>query len=97
MWTDIPPVSLYNFCTTEEELPSAPAEDRRNRNETTLFRGRTDAKGNRVYPITYEGSTYLPVRAVAGLAGYEVNWDQATRTVDLGETKVPVMLYSPRT
>jgi hypothetical protein len=46
-----------------------------------------DAKGNRVYPITYEGSTYLPVRAVAGLAGYEVNWDQATRTVDLGETK----------
>ena len=46
-----------------------------------------DAKGNRVYPITYEGSTYLPVRAVAGLAGYEVNWDQATRTVDLGESK----------
>ena len=46
-----------------------------------------DAKGNRVYPITYEGSTYLPVRAVAGLAGYEVNWDQATKTVDLGETK----------
>ena len=46
-----------------------------------------DAKGNRVYPITYQGSTYLPVRAVAGLAGYEVNWDQATRTVDLGESK----------
>lgn len=46
-----------------------------------------DAKGNRVYPITYEGSTYLPVRAVAGLAGLEVNWDQTTRTVDLGQTK----------
>ena len=46
-----------------------------------------DAKGNRVYPITYQGSTYLPVRAVAGLAGFEVNWDQATRTVDLGEAK----------
>ena len=46
-----------------------------------------DAKGNRVYPITYQGSTYLPVRAVAGLAGFEVNWDQATRTVDLGESK----------
>ena len=40
-----------------------------------------------VYPITYQGSTYLPVRAVAGLAGFEVNWDQATRTVDLGESK----------
>ena len=46
-----------------------------------------DAKGNRVYPITYQGSTYLPVRAVAGLAGFEGNWDQATRTVDLGESK----------
>ena len=46
-----------------------------------------DAKGNRVYPITYQGSTYLPVRAVAGLAGLEVNWDQATRTVELGEAK----------
>ena len=46
-----------------------------------------DAKGNRVYPITYEGSTYLPVRAVAGLAGLEVNWDQATRTVELGQSK----------
>lgn len=46
-----------------------------------------DAKGTRVYPITYQGSTYLPVRAVAGLAGLEVNWDQATRTVELGEAK----------
>lgn len=44
----------------------------------------TDAKGTRLYPISYNGSTYLPVRAVAGLAGLEVNWDQATKTVQLG-------------
>ena len=43
-----------------------------------------DAKGNRVYPITYQGSTYLPVRAVAGLVGLDVDWDQATQTVLLG-------------
>lgn len=47
----------------------------------------TDAKGTRLYPITYNGSTYLPVRAVAGLAGLEVNWDQATKTVQLGHSK----------
>ena len=46
-----------------------------------------DAKGNRVYPITYQGSTYLPVRAVAGLVGLDVDWDQATQTVLLGQTK----------
>lgn len=46
----------------------------------------TDANGKQVYPIVYEGTTYLPVRAVAGLVGTEVNWDQSTRTVQLGRT-----------
>ena len=46
-----------------------------------------DASGTRLYPITYNGSTYLPVRAVAGLAGLEVVWDQATKTVQLGQSK----------
>lgn len=44
-----------------------------------------DANGTRVYPITYNGSTYLPVRAVAGLVGLSVDWDQATQTVLLGK------------
>ena len=52
----------------------------------------TDAKGTRLYPITYNGSTYLPVRAVAGLAGLEVNWDQATKTVQLGKISTDVDL-----
>ena len=46
-----------------------------------------NAQGTRVYPITYQGTTYLPVRAVAGLVGLDVNWDQATQTVELGQTK----------
>ena len=46
----------------------------------------TDANGKRVYPIMYEGTTYLPVRAVAGMAGLAVDWDQATRTAVLGKT-----------
>ena len=44
-----------------------------------------DANGNRVYPVTYKGTTYLPVRAVAGLVGLGVDWDGTTRTVILGK------------
>jgi hypothetical protein len=51
-----------------------------------------DGSGTRIYPISYNGSTYLPVRAVAGLAGLEVNWDQATRTVHLGKMSTDVDL-----
>ena len=55
---------------------------------TVKYNGETqelkDAGGNRVYPISYEGTTYLPVRAVANLLGIEVNWDGPTNTVWLG-------------
>lgn len=44
-----------------------------------------DAGGTRVYPISYNGTTYLPLRAVAGLVGLDVEWDQATQTVLLGK------------
>ncbi len=44
-----------------------------------------DATGKTVYPIMYEGTTYLPVRAVCGLANIPVDWDAATGTVLLGE------------
>ena len=45
----------------------------------------TDAGGNRVYPISYNGTTYLPVRAVGNMLGIGVEWDQATQTILLGE------------
>lgn len=46
----------------------------------------TDASGNRVYPITYNGTTYLPVRAVSNMLGVAVDWDGATQTVLLGKS-----------
>ena len=46
-----------------------------------------DASGNVVEPFTSEGTTYLPVRAVANALGKEVTWDGDTRTVYIG--KVP--------
>ena len=36
-------------------------------------------------PFTYEGTTYLPVRAVAEAVGKSVKWDSATQTVILGD------------
>lgn len=46
-----------------------------------------DVNGKEVYPIAYEGSTYLPVRAIAGLMGVAIKWDNDTRTVLIGETE----------
>ena len=43
-----------------------------------------DANGNRLYPLTYNNSTYLPVRAISKLLGVDVEWDQATQSVLLG-------------
>jgi hypothetical protein len=49
----------------------------------TLFTPR-DGAGNIVEPFIWEGTTYLPVRAVAEALGTEVNWDGDTSTVYLG-------------
>lgn len=44
-----------------------------------------DAKGSRVYPIIYNGTTYVPLRAVSNILGVDVTWDGATQTVLLGD------------
>lgn len=45
-------------------------------------------------PFTYEGTTYLPIRAVAEAVGMNVGWDGATKTVTLSsngaKTNTPV-------
>lgn len=43
----------------------------------------TDVNGNTVYPILYEGSTYLPLRAIGNLMNKTVGWNEATETVTL--------------
>jgi len=43
----------------------------------------TDAAGNPVEPFAINGTTYLPVRAVANALGLGVEWEQATQTVKL--------------
>ena len=44
----------------------------------------TDANGNRVEAQIIDGTTYLPVRAVANAFGKAVYWDGSTSTVYLG-------------
>ncbi len=43
-----------------------------------------DVKGNIVEPFIYEGTTYLPVRAVGEALGKSVSWDGATKAVYIG-------------
>ena len=46
----------------------------------------TDESGNKVIPLTYNNTTYLPIRAVSNMLGIKVNWHQETQTVLLGES-----------
>lgn len=46
-------------------------------------------------PFIYEGTTYLPVRAVAQATGKDVTWDSASQTVYLGD--VPTNITSTET
>lgn len=44
----------------------------------------TDVNGNIVEPFIIDGTTYLPVRALANALGEEVSWEQSTSTVYIG-------------
>lgn len=46
----------------------------------------SDLKGSIVYPIIYNGSTYLPVRAASGLMKEPIEWDEASKTIFIGKT-----------
>lgn len=45
-----------------------------------------DANGNQVLPISYNGTTYLPIRAVGNMMGIDVDYDAENYQVLLGKT-----------
>ena len=45
-----------------------------------------DANGNKVEPFIYNGTTYLPIRAVGEAFGMKVDWDDTTNTALLNGT-----------
>lgn len=55
----------------------------------------TDWSGQQLYPIVYNGSTYLPVRAIGDALGATVEWDDETKTVGLSEAKKPGTIDAP--
>lgn len=48
-----------------------------------------DVNGNIVEPFIYNGTTYLPVRAVSQALGKDVDWDEKTKTVYISEIISP--------
>lgn len=46
-----------------------------------------NADGDTVYPILYEGSTYLPIRAIGEIMGKTVYWYQDEKKVELKDEK----------
>ena len=45
----------------------------------------SDANGTTVYPISYNNTTYLPIRAIGGIMEKAVGWDEATQTITLSD------------
>ena len=59
-----------------------------------------DVTGAAVDPFIIDGTTYLPIRAVASALGLTVDWEQATQTIRLtsgGEAKPEADSGAPRT
>lgn len=52
-----------------------------------------DANSKVVYPLMVEGTTYVPLRAMGGIMGKEVGWDEESATVTLG-TPAPKKEYA---
>jgi hypothetical protein len=49
----------------------------------------TDSQGNEILPITYDGTTYLPLRVLANAFNIPVSYDESSKTILLGKTKGP--------
>lgn len=56
-----------------------------------------DANKRVVYPIIYNGSTYLPVRAVSKLMGASIEWDSKTQTISIGKETITPDIKSEAT
>lgn len=48
-----------------------------------------DENGTAIFPITYNGSTYLPVRAVGEALGVTIDWDEPSNSVLINSTIKP--------
>ncbi len=54
-----------------------------------------NAAGEAVYPILYDGVTYLPLRAVGVLMSKNVNWDEKNKIISISGKRASVSSDSP--
>lgn len=52
-----------------------------------------DANGTVIEPFIYNGTTYMPVRGTANLAGMDVTWDGVSKSVYLWDEIIPDNTY----
>lgn len=55
-----------------------------------------DAAGNNVEPFIYNGTTYLPARAIANIYGANISWDGKTNSVYIGKTGEKKLNVTPK-
>ena len=91
--------SILNSCVTAFAVSTTTLYNVVDKGVTIVVDGKklnpTDANGNKVEPLIYNGTTYLPVRAVANALGKAVYWDGPNYTVYLGQAPVPGGLPYP--
>lgn len=49
-----------------------------------------NAQGDIVYPVLYDGTTYLPIRAIGELMGKKVYWYEDDKLIELKDVKTTV-------
>lgn len=54
-----------------------------------------DANGITVYPLNYNGSTYLPIRAISGLMHEPIDWDGTEKLISIGDGEEAPVVNNP--
>lgn len=47
-----------------------------------------DANGNAVFPINYNGTVYLPIRAFCDIFGIGIDWEDSSKTISITDDKL---------
>ena len=88
----------FGTCFAMETVPLKTVSDAKNKNVFAYPRSDVkvrmddklyifyDANGNRVYPLFYGGTAYLPIRGMASMLDKNIDWEQANRTIYIGRT-----------
>ena len=82
-------ISIFNFLFSNTYAANEKVEALLSKKISIVFNGElksfSDVNGKVVYPILYDGTTYLPVRALSNLFDNAVTWDSETNRILLGK------------